>query len=106
MRLTAIGLGMLFVIGLASVGVTADGPATQTIELWPGKPPGENGEIGPEVAKTSKDCKNDECGHLADERPRKPRRSRSIGPTRARQEYGRRDRGLPRRGIQQPRVGP
>jgi acetyl esterase/lipase len=56
MRLTALGLGALFIIGLASLGVTADAPAPQspgqTIELWPGKPPGETGTIGEEVAKT------------------------------------------------------
>src|SRR6516225_4022163 len=59
MRLTALGLGALFVIGLATLGVTADTPATssqaQIIELWPGKPPGENGTIGDEVAKTKGD---------------------------------------------------
>jgi acetyl esterase/lipase len=54
MRLTAIGLGMLFVVALATIGVTADSPSKQTIELWPGTPPGENGTstIGEETTKT------------------------------------------------------
>jgi acetyl esterase/lipase len=52
--MTAIGLGFLFVIGLAALGWTADdaASASRTIELWPGKPPGENGTIGEEIAKT------------------------------------------------------
>src|SRR4051812_11098550 len=52
MRLAAIGLGMLLVVGLATIGRTADSPATQTIDLWPGAAPGENGTIGEEQAKT------------------------------------------------------
>ena len=40
MRLAAIGLGMLLIVGLATIGRTADGPATQTIDLWPGAAPG------------------------------------------------------------------
>src|SRR5947209_6150526 len=52
MRLTAIGLGMWFVVGLATLGRTADEPATQTIDLWPGAVPGENGDIGEEEAKS------------------------------------------------------
>jgi acetyl esterase/lipase len=43
---------MLFVAGMATVGRTADGPASQTIDLWPGAAPGENGTIGEEQAKT------------------------------------------------------
>src|SRR3954467_15666464 len=58
MRLTAIGLGMLLVIGLANHGRSADAPASRTIELWPGQtPPGENGTIGEEQAKTKDDGK-------------------------------------------------
>jgi acetyl esterase/lipase len=52
MRLTAIGLGMVFVIGLASIGLTADAPDAKTIDLWPGTAPGENGTIGEEQTKT------------------------------------------------------
>jgi len=52
MRLTAIGLGMFFVIGLASIGLTADAPDAKTIDLWPGTAPGENGTIGDEQTKT------------------------------------------------------
>lgn len=52
MRITAIGLGMMFVIGLATIGRTADAPASRTIDLWPGDAPGENGSIGEEQAKT------------------------------------------------------
>jgi acetyl esterase/lipase len=55
MRIAAIGLGMLFIVGLATIGRTADGPATQTIDLWPGAAPGENGSIGEEVAKKKGD---------------------------------------------------
>jgi acetyl esterase/lipase len=57
MRFTAIGLGMVFIIGLATIGRTADGPASQTIDLWPGAAPGENGTIGEEQAKTKDDGK-------------------------------------------------
>jgi acetyl esterase/lipase len=57
--MTAIGLGFLFVIGLAAIGWTADEPASspRTIELWPNRPPGENGTIGDEVAKTKGESK-------------------------------------------------
>jgi acetyl esterase/lipase len=57
--MTAIGMGFVFVIGLAAIGWTADDPppAPRTIELWPNKPPGENGTIGEEVAKTKGDSK-------------------------------------------------
>jgi acetyl esterase/lipase len=46
---------MVFMIGLATIGLTADEPSNRTIELWPGKPPGENGTIGDEIAKTKGD---------------------------------------------------
>jgi acetyl esterase/lipase len=52
MRLTAIGLGMLLVVGLAGTGRTDDAPASKTLDLWPGQAPGENGSIGEEQAKT------------------------------------------------------
>ena len=57
MKRTATCLGVALVLGLASLGRTADepktdGPKAEVIELWPGKPPGENGTIGEEVAKT------------------------------------------------------
>jgi acetyl esterase/lipase len=57
MRIAAIGLGISFVVGMASLGRTADpgGPGAKTLELWPGTPPGENGSIGEEVAKTKGD---------------------------------------------------
>ncbi len=55
MRLTATVLGMVFIVGVASIGLTADEPSSKTLELWPGKPPGENGTIGDEVAKTKGD---------------------------------------------------
>src|SRR5262249_33921742 len=58
-RMTAMGLGFLFVVGLAAIGRTADDPpsSSRTIELWPGRPPGENGTIGEEVAKTKGESK-------------------------------------------------
>jgi acetyl esterase/lipase len=46
---------MSFVIGLATIGSTADESSQQTLDLWPGQAPGENGSIGPEVAKTKGD---------------------------------------------------
>ncbi len=54
MRLTAIGLGMVFMIGLATIGLTADtdSPSSKSLALWPGKPPGETGAIDDEVTKT------------------------------------------------------
>src|SRR5690349_11172798 len=54
MRVAAIGLGMLLVVGLATIGRTADGPAAQTMDLWPGEAPGdpEKGAIGEEQSKT------------------------------------------------------
>jgi acetyl esterase/lipase len=52
MRITAIGLGMSLVIGLATLGWTADAPSSKIMDLWPGTAPGENGAIGEEQAKT------------------------------------------------------
>jgi acetyl esterase/lipase len=59
MRLTAIGLGMLLIIGLATIGRTAADPSAQTIDLWPGSPPGDSDDdrkaIGEEEAKAKGD---------------------------------------------------
>lgn len=54
MKLTATTLGLAMVLGLATLGRTADdGPKAEVIDLWPGTPPGETGKIGEETAKKS-----------------------------------------------------
>jgi acetyl esterase/lipase len=52
MRITAIGLGLLFVLGLATMGRTDDRPASgpEVLAVWPGQAPGESGSIGEEKA--------------------------------------------------------
>jgi acetyl esterase/lipase len=52
MRIAAIGLGLSFVFGLATIGRTADAPSTaQTLDIWPGAAPGENGSIPKELVE-------------------------------------------------------
>ncbi len=51
MRITAIGLGLLFAFGLVAMGGGAD-TSSQTLDLWPGPAPGEKGSIGEEQTKT------------------------------------------------------
>ena len=52
MRITAIGLGLCLAIGLAPSARADDPPAPRTFDLWPAKPPGESGAIGPEKSET------------------------------------------------------
>lgn len=55
MKLAAMGLGLAFVLGLATFGRTADGPKAEVIDLWPAAPPGETGKVGEETAKKAAD---------------------------------------------------
>ncbi|MBX6313535.1 MAG: alpha/beta hydrolase [Isosphaeraceae bacterium] len=48
MRIMVVGLSLLFVCGLATMGRMADAPAPTTLEVWPGPAPGEEGVIGEE----------------------------------------------------------
>ncbi len=61
MRITVLCFGTLLVLGLAGIGWTADESSTraQTIDLWPGTPPGEPKDLnlGPEQAKTKDEGK-------------------------------------------------
>jgi acetyl esterase/lipase len=54
MKRTATCLGVALVLGLASLGRTADEPRAEVIDLWPSKPPGESGKVGEETAKKDK----------------------------------------------------
>jgi len=53
MRVTAIALGISLVLGLATIGRTADAPAPLTLDVWPGPAPGEDGSIGAEKVDES-----------------------------------------------------
>ncbi len=50
MKACAVGLGMVLVMGVSIFA--ADPPSAIVMDLWPDKPPGETGNIGPEQAKT------------------------------------------------------
>lgn len=54
MKRTATCLGVALVLGLASLGRTADEPRAEVIDLWPSTPPGESGKVGEETAKKDK----------------------------------------------------
>ncbi len=59
MRRTATCLGVALVLGLSSLGRTADEPKAdaprgEVIDLWPSTPPGEAGKVGEETAKKDK----------------------------------------------------
>jgi acetyl esterase/lipase len=64
MRIAAIGLGLAFVFGLATIGRTADEPgsAGQTLDIWPGAAPGE-------PASASKDLGKEIVEHKSQELP-------------------------------------
>ena len=51
MRTAAFCLGLALMLGLA--GPSHADPTRMTFDLWPGKPPGETGAVGPEAAKTA-----------------------------------------------------
>ena len=57
MRISAIGLGLLFAFGLVAIGGAADPSPSppQTLDVWPDKAPGEKGSIGEEQAKKKGD---------------------------------------------------
>jgi acetyl esterase/lipase len=54
MKRTVTCLGVSLVLGLASLGRTADEPKAEVIDLWPSAPPGESGKVGEETAKRDK----------------------------------------------------
>ena len=55
MRISAIGLGLLFAFGLVAIGVASDPSPSRTLDVWPDKAPGEKGSIGEEQAEKKGD---------------------------------------------------
>lgn len=53
MKIPAMSLGLAIVLGLATLGRSADDPKAEVIDLWPAAPPGETGKVGEETAKKS-----------------------------------------------------
>ncbi len=50
-KVFGLGLGLALAFG-AALATAADEAAPTRLDLWPGKPPGETGTVGPEQAKT------------------------------------------------------
>ena len=97
MRTPALALGLLLAAGFAPAAPAADAPATETLDLWPGKAPGETGEVAPEKHSGDQPIKSIT--------KRLPAHDHRL-PPRAGQEHRRRDPRLPRRRLQRPGLGP